>query len=129
LPRCTAVSGDPPSIWKLYKYNALYHLISEHSSGSTHPSIPGQLLVQIFINKEEERALGIPEHNTIDWRRQNNIPESDGIELKLGETRKRSDTVSTTHSNSQYQKKTGCRRYKSRYYYKSLCSIICKVSS
>jgi hypothetical protein len=103
FPLClTAVSGDPPTMWK---YNALYHLISEHSSGCTPPSIPGQLLVQIFINKEEERALGIPEHNTIDWRRQNNIPDSDGIELKLGETRKRSDTVPTTHSNSQDQKR------------------------
>jgi len=36
-----------------------YHLISEHSSGSTPPSIPGQLLVHIFISKEEEKALGI----------------------------------------------------------------------
>jgi hypothetical protein len=68
-PLCpTAVFGDPPTIWK---YNALYHLISEHSSGSTPPSIPGQLLVQMFITKEE-RALGI---------RQNNIPGSDGIQL------------------------------------------------
>ena len=42
-PLCpTAVSGDPPTIWK---YNVLYHLISEHPSGSTPPSIPGQLLV------------------------------------------------------------------------------------
>jgi hypothetical protein len=58
------VSGDPPTIWK---YNALYHLISEHSSGSTPPSIPGQLLVQIFITKEEEKSLGILEHDTVDW--------------------------------------------------------------
>jgi len=58
------------------KYICLYHLISEHSSGSTPPSIPGQLLVQMFITKEEEKALGISEHNTVDWRRQNNIPDS-----------------------------------------------------
>jgi len=76
-PLCpTAVSGDPPTIWK---YNALYHLISEHSSGSTAPSIPGQLLVQMFITKEEGKALGILEHDTVDWRRQNNIPDSDGV--------------------------------------------------
>jgi len=100
-PLCpTAVSGDPPTIWK---YNALYHLISEHSSGSTPPSIPGQLLVQIFITKEEEKALGISEHKTTDWRRQNNIPDSDGIEF--GQTRKRSDTVSTAHSDSHDQKR------------------------
>jgi hypothetical protein len=63
----------------IWKYNALYHLISEHSSGSTPPSIPGQLLVQMFITKEEEKALGILEHDTDDWRRQNNIPDSDGV--------------------------------------------------
>jgi hypothetical protein len=78
-PLCpTAVSGDPPTIWK---YNALYRLISEHSSGSTPPSIPGQLLVQMFITKEEEKVLGISEHITVDWRRQNNIPDSDGQEV------------------------------------------------
>ena len=101
-PLCpTAVSGDPPTIWK---YNALYHLISEHSSGSTPPSIPGQLLVQIFITKEEKKALGILEHDTVDWRRQNNIPDSEGLEF--GQTRKRSDTVSTTHSDSHDQKRS-----------------------
>jgi hypothetical protein len=67
------------------------------------PIIPGQLLVQIFITKEEKKALGISEHNTIDWRRQNNIPDTDGIEL--GQTRKRSDTVSTAHSDSHDQKR------------------------
>jgi len=49
----------------------------------------------MFITKEEEKSLGIPEHNKVDWRRQNNIPDSDGIELTMGQTRKRSDTVST----------------------------------
>ena len=38
-----------------------------------------QPLVTCFIT--EEKALGISEHNTIDWRRQNNIPDSDGIEF------------------------------------------------
>jgi hypothetical protein len=61
------------------------------------PSIPGQLLVKIFITKEEEKALGISEPNTVDWRRQNNIPDTDMVELGL--TRKRSDTMSTAHSD------------------------------
>jgi hypothetical protein len=99
LPHCCL--WDPPTIWK---YNALYHIISEHSSGSTPPSIPGQLLVKIFITKEEEQALGILEHDTVDWRRQHNIPDSDGVELR--QTRKRSDTVSTTHSDSHDQKRS-----------------------
>jgi hypothetical protein len=57
----------------------------------------------MFITKEEENALGISEHITADWRRQNNIPDSDGIQL--GQTRKRSDTVSTAHSDSHDQKR------------------------
>jgi len=40
----------------------------------------------MFITKEEEKALGISEYNTVDWRRQNNIPDSDVFEL--GMTRK-----------------------------------------
>src|SRR6202050_760678 len=70
----------------LWSYHmALYYLISEHSSGSTPPSIPGQLLVQMFITKEEEKAPGISEHDTVDWRRQNNIPDSDKFELGIQE--------------------------------------------
>ena len=42
----------------------MYHLIHEYSIGDTSPPIPGQLLVQIFITKEEERALGIQEQAT-----------------------------------------------------------------
>jgi hypothetical protein len=72
-----AASGDPQTIWK---YNALYHLISEHSTGDTPPTISGQLLVQIFITKEE--AL-IPESNTVDWRGENRIPDSDDIQTWL----------------------------------------------
>jgi hypothetical protein len=34
------------------------------------------------MTKEEEKALGISEHITIHKRRQNNIPDSDGVELR-----------------------------------------------
>ena len=81
----------------------MYHLIHEHSTGDTSPPIPGQLLVQIFITKEEERALGIQEQVTTSWRRQNNIPDSDGFEDYLQgpqiDKRNRSDTVSTANSD------------------------------
>ena len=50
------VSGDQQTIWK---YNALYHLIAEHSNGGILPEIPGELLVKMFIHKKEEQALGI----------------------------------------------------------------------
>jgi hypothetical protein len=56
-----AISGNPQTIWK---YNSVYHLISEHSNGNIPPAIPGQLLVQIFISKGAEKALGIQERVT-----------------------------------------------------------------
>ena len=81
----------------------MYHLIHEHSIGDTSPPIPGQFLVQIFITKEEERALGILKQATTRWRRQNNIPDSDGLEPSSQGTqvdkRNRSDTVSTANSD------------------------------
>jgi len=39
---------------------------------------------------------------------QNNIPDGNGV--KLGQTRKRSDTVSTAHSDSHDQKGTDWRK-------------------
>ena len=51
----------------------------------------------------EERTLGISEHSTVDWNEQNNIPDSDGVQLE--QTRKRSDTVSAAHSDSHDQKR------------------------
>ena len=56
--------------------------------------IPGQLLVHIFITKEGERVLGIQKQVTTGWRRQDNIPDSDGFEVYLqleGPQRNRSD--------------------------------------
>ena len=41
-------SGNPQTIWK---YNALYHWISEHSNNGTILEIPGELLVKVFIHK------------------------------------------------------------------------------
>ena len=82
----------------------MYHLIHEHSIGDTSPPIPGQLLVQIFITKEEERALSIQEQVTTSWRRQNNIPDSDSFETHLQgsqvDKKNRSDTVSTANSDN-----------------------------
>ena len=81
----------------------MYHLIHEHFIGDTSPHIPGQLLVQIFITKGEERALGIQEQVTASWRRQNNIPDSDSFDTYLQgpqvDKRNRSDTVSTANSD------------------------------
>jgi hypothetical protein len=48
----------------------------------------------MFITTIDERDPGILEHDTLDWRRQNNIPDSD--EVGLGNTRKRSDLDACT---------------------------------
>ena len=99
-PLCSnGVSGDPQTIWK---YNAIYHLITEHSNGDTPPTVPGELLVRMFTQKREEKALGIPDGKADQYRLQHRIPDSDAIEELA---RKRSNTVSTTHSDSHITKK------------------------
>src|ERR1700692_4487103 len=71
-------SGNPQIIWK---YNALYHLISEYSSNGIIPEFPGELLVKKFIHKAEEEALGINQKATERYRRDNQIPDSDGFPM------------------------------------------------
>src|ERR1700683_294542 len=66
-------SGNPQTIWK---YNALYYLISEHSSNGIIPEIPGELLVKMFIHKAEEEALGIDRKATERYRRDNQFPDT-----------------------------------------------------
>jgi hypothetical protein len=70
--------------------NALYHLVGEHSSEST--------------------SLSIPEHNTVNWRKPKNIPDSDVFGLE--KTRKRSDIVSTSHCDSNDQKRKRSEKIK-----------------
>ena len=107
-PICpTSVSKAPQTIWK---YNALLHLISEHSTGSTPPTIPRQLLPHMHITREEEeKALGIKEEVTAAWREENDIPGTESL-LEMAEAeemqkRGRSDTVSTVFSDSHDQKR------------------------
>ena len=79
-PICpTSVSKAPQTIWK---YNALFHLTSEHATDSTPPKIPRQLLAYMHIRKEEEKALNIKEEATDAWREEHNIPGTE-ILLKL----------------------------------------------
>jgi len=81
-PLCPAsLSGHPRTIWK---YNVMFHLAEYHadwgSDDPTLPRIPGQLLVDSFITSEEESFMGIDATLTDDWREDNNIPDTDGIE-------------------------------------------------
>jgi hypothetical protein len=45
------VSKSPQTIWK---YNALFHLTSEHVIDSTPPEIPRQLLADMHITRERK---------------------------------------------------------------------------
>jgi hypothetical protein len=56
-------------------------LISEHSKNGIIPEIPGELLVNMFIHKAEEEALGIDQNATERYRRDNQIPDSDGFAM------------------------------------------------
>jgi hypothetical protein len=63
-------------------------LITEHSNDGIVPEIPGELLVKIFIHKKEI-ALGISEDSIEKWRRENNIPNSDGLALMMEDQQKK----------------------------------------
>src|ERR1700683_3522840 len=93
-PLCLlSFTGNPQTIWE---YNALYHLISEHSSDGIIPEIPGELLVKMFIHRAEEEVLGIDQNATEMYRRDNQIPDSDGFAMVMPkEKRCRSETMST----------------------------------
>jgi hypothetical protein len=106
-PICpTSVSKAPQTIWK---YNALFHLTSEHSTDSTPPQIPRQLLADMHITKEEEKALGVKPEATDAWREEHDIPGTDSLlemmEADEVQKRERSDTVSTAFSDSHDPKR------------------------
>ena len=106
-PICpTSASKAPQTIWK---YNALFHLLSGHATGFTPPKIPRQLLADMHSTKEEEKALKITEEVTDTWREENNIPGTESLlEMMQAEDmlkRGRSDTVSTAFSESHDQKR------------------------
>ena len=64
------------------------------------PDIPGELLVKKFIYKTEEEALGIDQQATERYRRDNQIPDSDGFAMIMPrDKRGRSETISTNLSD------------------------------
>ena len=61
--------------------------------------------MQMVIRKAEERAMGIQEQDTIDYRERFAIPDSDGLEPEESTAvhkRSRSDTMSIIHSQDSY---------------------------
>ncbi|KAK7471312.1 hypothetical protein VKT23_002721 [Stygiomarasmius scandens] len=75
-------SGQPRTIWK---YHAMYHIVTEHGTDNGFPHIPGELMVNMFISRAEEKLLGIPDDSTSQWRDENEVPSSDFVyELGAG---------------------------------------------
>jgi hypothetical protein len=75
----------------------MYHLAEDHmdiGTNDTLPKIPGELLVDAFITSEEERLMGIDADLTKEFREENRIPDTDGIE-GLREELKRARAEST----------------------------------
>ena len=77
-PICpTSISKASQTIWK---YNTLFHLASEHATNSgIPPKIPRQLLANMFITREEEKALKVTEDATDAWRVEHDIPGTDSL--------------------------------------------------
>jgi hypothetical protein len=91
---------EPRTTWK---YNAIYHLLSEHSPDgifdpdSTHlPKVPGAMAVDMFISQKEENLMKVaaPQAATLK-NRDLILPNSDAIEeIKEDIERERAPTVS-----------------------------------
>jgi len=98
-------------------------LITEHSNSGILPEIPGELLVKLFIHKKEEQALGIGEDFTYGWRRENLIPDSDGLVAMIEDQQKR-DQIQFLQLCliNLFQKKTDIKVYQSLYQSKYFCN-------
>jgi len=85
----------------------MYHLAENHmdiSTNDTLPKIPGELLVDAFITSEEERLLGIDADLTAEFRDENRIPDTDGIQ-ELREELKRARAESTVSIDGRKRRK------------------------
>jgi hypothetical protein len=74
-------SGNRQTIWK---YNAFFHLLAEHStSGQRPPEVPPQFWIDTLIRHAEEQALGITADETDRFWAENinAIPGSDDIDI------------------------------------------------
>lgn len=101
-PLCPpAVSGDPRTIWK---YNTIFHLLSEHSSEDTGPpAIPPELMIEMFVTKKEEGFMGVDGKATDEWRGENSVPNSDAVEAMKVEVSQKRGRTNTVNSESATQ--------------------------
>lgn len=106
-PLCPpTLSGEPRTIWK---YNTLSHMICEHPEPipgipDTYklPSIPGQLLVDMFMTQKEETWMGVAKEETLGYRKENELPGSDDMEaIKATAKRERAETLSVVEPHGK----------------------------
>ena len=79
--------GHQPTFWK---YNFIFHMSNKHviwSTDGNHEEIFAplhpELVVTTRISRFEEESIEIPSTYTYSWRKTNNVPDSDAIEVPL----------------------------------------------
>ena len=78
IPIYCPVNNAPVTIWK---YNAWIHLASEHGDLSK-SDLPSKFMMDIFISKQEAKALGAADEDIVqEWRDTYKMPSSDDIQL------------------------------------------------
>ena len=96
-----SVSREPQTIWK---YNAINHLLISHSDEDPTqagkykaPIIPGDLMMDMFVTRQEEKWMKINPSATTTFRREHDIPSSDGLEsyVMQDEERQKRDRSNT----------------------------------
>jgi hypothetical protein len=112
-PLCPpSVSREPQTIWK---YNAINHLLISHSDEDPTqtgkykvPAIPGDLMMDMFVTRQEEQWMNINPKATMIFCRENNIPSSDGLESYViqDEERQKRDRSNTLTVPAEKRRRT-----------------------
>ena len=109
-----SVSREPQTIWK---YNAINHLPVSHSEEDPKqagkykaPVISGDLMMDMFVTRKEEQWMKINQNATITFRREHDIPSSDGLESYIiqdeeRQKRDRSNTLTVPEPAEKTQKR------------------------
>lgn len=97
-PLCPdTVSGSSRTIWK---YNAVFHLASEHSETGALPiDLPAQLMVEMFISKQEEGLMDIGREMTEDYRNAHGLWDSEAHETHKQDLEEQPSQAQTSQSS------------------------------
>jgi hypothetical protein len=102
----------------IWKYNSIYHLLSEHSPENEDntnnnpektalPKVPGQMTVDMFISWKEEVFLKITPQVTTQYREKyKDIPNSNSMEIIKEELKRdRAQTLSIMEPGGKRRRK------------------------